>query len=76
MKFFKLLSNENNLKSAYKKSLLLKRDSKADVFFVNIPTVLGTRFFVERLQWLLLNYVSVSEKNFKKRRERDCLCFN
>ena len=31
---------------------------------MNIPKVLGTAFFVEHLQWLLLNYVLVSENNF------------
>ena len=35
---------------------------------VNIPKVLGTDIFLEQLQWLLLNYVLVSEKkNLKKK---------
>ena len=33
---------------------------------MNIPKVLGTAFFIEQLWWLLLNYVLVSENNFKK----------
>ena len=28
---------------------------------MSIPKVLGTIFFIEQLQWLLLNYVLVSE---------------
>ena len=35
-------------------------------FPVSIPKVLGTIFFIELLQWLLLNYVLVSERIFKK----------
>ena len=35
---------------------------------MNIPKVLGAAFFIEQLQWLLLNYVLVSEKNFKKKK--------
>ena len=35
---------------------------------MNIPKVLGTDIFLEQLQWLLLNYVLVSEKkNLKKK---------
>ena len=34
--------------------------------FLNIPKALGTAFFKEQLQWLLLNYVLVSERIFKK----------
>ena len=44
---------------------LLKRDSNMGVF-LNIPKALGTAFFKEQLQWLLLNYVLVSERIFKK----------
>ena len=45
---------------------LLKRESNTGTkcVLLNIPTVLGTAFFKEQLQWLLLNYVSVSENNF------------
>ena len=33
---------------------------------MSTPKVLGTIFFIELLQWLLLNYVLVSEMIFKK----------
>ena len=33
---------------------------------MNIPKVLGTAFFVEQFQWLLINYVLVSERILKK----------
>ena len=33
---------------------------------VSNPKVLGTFFSLEQLQWLLLNYVLVSERIFKK----------
>ena len=33
---------------------------------MSIPKVLGTIFFIEQLRWLLLNYVLVSERIFKK----------
>ena len=31
-----------------------------------VPKVLGTIFFMEQIWWLLLNYVLVSERIFKK----------
>ena len=37
-------------------------------FPVSIPKVLGTIFSIEKPQWLLLNYVLVSERIFKKER--------
>ena len=33
---------------------------------MNIPKVLGTTFFIEQLQWLLWNYILVSERFFFK----------
>ena len=33
---------------------------------MNIPKVLKTAFFIEQLQWLLLNYILVLEKKIKK----------
>ena len=33
---------------------------------MNIPKVLKTAFFIEQLQWLLLNYIVVLEKKIKK----------
>ena len=33
---------------------------------MSIPKVLATSFFMEQLQWLLLNYVLVSKRIFKK----------
>ena len=35
---------------------------------VSIPKVLGTAFFIEQTQWLLLNFVLVSENNSWKRK--------
>ena len=49
----------------FRPATLLKRDFKTGVFF-NIPKVLATAFFTEQLRWLLLNYVSVSDRIFKK----------
>ena len=34
---------------------------------MSIPKVLGTIFIIEQLWWLLLNYVLVSERIFKKK---------
>ena len=34
---------------------------------MSIPKVLGTIFSIEQQQWLLLNYVLVSERIFKKK---------
>ena len=36
-------------------------------FPVNIPRVLGTTFFIEQLQWLLLNYILVLKGLLKKK---------
>ena len=38
---------------------------------MNIPKVLATAFFMEQLWWLLLNYVLVSERIFKKKVGRE-----
>ena len=38
---------------------------------MNIPNVLGKIFAIEQLQWLLLNYVLVSERIFKKKDSGD-----
>ena len=35
-------------------------------FSVNIPKVIATASFMEQIRWLLLNYVLVSDRNFKK----------
>ena len=37
-------------------------------FPVNIPQVLSTALIIEQLQWLFLNSVLVSEKNFGKKK--------
>ena len=42
---------------------------------VNIPKVLGAAFFIEQLQWVLLHYVLVSGKNFKKNKVRGEIAF-
>ena len=41
---------------------------------MSIPKVLGTFFFIEQLQWLLLNYVLLSERICKKESEE--IAFN
>ena len=47
---------------------------KHGCFPVNIPKVLGTTFFIEQFRWLLLNYILLSERFFKKESYwRDCL---
>ena len=33
---------------------------------MNIPKVIATASFMEQIRWLLLNYVLVSDRNFKK----------
>ena len=38
---------------------------------MNIPNLLGKIFAIEQLQWLLLNYVLVSERIFKKKDSGD-----
>ena len=47
---------------------MLKRDSNMGVFLGIFQKVLGTTYFIEQLQWLFLKYVSLSEKNFKKKK--------
>ena len=42
---------------------------------MNIPKVLGTALFMEQLQWLLLNYVLVSENHFLKKKVGDEIAF-
>ena len=44
----------------------MKKRLQNECFSVNIPKVLATAFFMEQLQWLLLNYILVSEIIFKK----------
>ena len=36
------------------------------VFTVNIPNMLLTAFFIEKLHWMLLNEILLSENNFFK----------
>ena len=43
---------------------LIKKRLQHGCFPVNISSVLGTAFLIEQLQWLQLNFVLVSEKNF------------
>ena len=38
------------------------------VFLGIFQKVLGTTYFIEQLQWLFLKYVSLSEKNLKKKK--------
>ena len=38
------------------------------VFLGIFQKVLGKTYFIEQLQWLFLKYVSLSEKNLKKRK--------
>ena len=44
----------------------IKNSLQRGCFPVSIPKGLGTVFFIEQLRWLLLNYVLVSERIFKK----------
>ena len=44
----------------------IKKRHQHGCFLMNIPKVLGTAFFVEQFQWLLINYVLVSERILKK----------
>ena len=55
------------MQQCWRPATLLKTDSNTGVFLpVSIPKVLGKIFFIEQLRWLLLNYVLVSERIFKK----------
>ena len=42
------------------------QQSWAQCFVVKNTQKLGTAFFIEQIQWLLLNWVLVSEKNSEK----------
>ena len=48
---------------------LIKKRLQHRCFLANIPKVLETAFFIEQFQWLLFNYVLVSERILKKESE-------
>ena len=55
-----------SLATVLKACNFIKKRLQQGCFPVSIPKVLGTIFFIEQLRWLLLNYVLVSERIFKK----------
>ena len=55
-----------SLAASLKACNFIKKRPQHGYFPVSIPNVLGTNFLIEQLRLLLLNYVLVSDRTFKK----------